>query len=264
MNERSGPQLSWLQDLPLLVLALGETGDILWLSAPLCERLGLDADQLTGQPVGQQGAPLAHLLAGDNELIHLVPEVGSNIWLHCQARTSEDADGRPVTLLYYTDVTPQMLLEQENQRLQQEVDTLRLTDAVTGLPNQRALGQALERQVSLSRRYQNPLSIAVFQVDAEVAADPECFRQLAHYLRDRLRWVDQIGMWGENGFLAILPETAAGDAGQLASAIVDEHKECAALGLKQGTATWQKGDGPKQLLTRAIAALAEVDAVTSE
>jgi len=264
MSDQQGPQPAWLDDLPVLALALDEAGNIAWLSRSLCQRLGLDAGALMGQPAAQQAAPLPQLLAGDDELIHLTPAVGSNIWLHCQVRRSQGADGAPVTLLHFADITAQMLLEQESQRLQQEVDTLRLTDAVTGLPNQRALGQALERQVSLSRRYQNPLSIAVFQVEAAVAEDSERFRELAHYLRDRLRWVDQIGKWGESGFVAILPETGAEDAQRLASAIVDEHTEQGALGLKQGVAGWQKGDGARQLLGRAAEALAEADAVASE
>jgi len=264
MSDQQAPQPAWLDDLPVLVMALDEAGNIIWLSRPLCERLGLDAAGLLGQAAAQQPQPLGHLLAGDNELIHLAPGVGSNIWLHCQVRTSQGADGSPVTLLHYADITAQMLLEQESKRLQQEVDTLRLTDAVTGLPNQRALSQALERQVSLSRRYQNPLSIAVFQVEAAIAEDHERFRELAHYLRDRLRWVDQIGKWGDSGFVAILPETGAEDAQRLAAAIVNEHAEQGALGLKQGIATWRKGDGPRQLLGRAVEALAEADAVVAE
>lgn len=257
-------QAAWLNDLPLLAMALDKDGRIAWLSQSLCEKLGLSCTELLGQEAASQPQPLPHLLAEQNELIQLVPSVGNNVWLHTQVSQSQAADGSPVTLYSYQDISAQMLLEQDKERLQQEVDTLRLTDPVTGLPNQRALSQALERQVSLSRRYQNPLSIALFKVNAELREDKENFRTMAHYLRDRLRWVDQIGMWGESGFLAILPETTEEDALRLASDIVSEHAEQAVHGLVQGTAAWIKGDGPKQLIRRAEEVITEASATSAE
>lgn len=257
------PPAAWLDTIPLLAMALDKEDRVVWLSRALCDTLRLTGEQHLGQDA-RQAPPLSQLLADENEVVHLVPSVSSGLWLHTQITQTAAADGNPVTLYCYQDISAQMLLEQENARLRQEIDTLRLTDAVTGLPNQRALSQALERQVSLSRRYQNPLSIALFRVKPEVCQDEQQFRTMAHYLRDRLRWVDQIGMWGEGGFLAILPETSEEDARRLASAIVDEHLQGADLGLVQGTAAWNKGDGPKQLLRRAEDAIHQPSAASAD
>lgn len=257
---------SQLFDQAHLGLALlDEKGRINWMNPALANLLESDTATLLGRSADDLPEKSSQLLFGDASLVNLLSG-GEQRWLRREVHTQSEN-----TLLVFQDITEQQRLDSENQRLRQQVQDLKLTDDLTGLPNKRAITQALELQISRSRRYQNPLSLVL----AHVGLDDEQIRTLqtgveplvlgvSRYLRDRLRWVDQIGKWGERGFVAILPETGAEDAQRLASAIVDEHAEQGALGLKQGIASWQKGDGARQLLGRAAEALAEADAVANE
>jgi diguanylate cyclase (GGDEF)-like protein len=82
---------------------------------------------------------------------------------------------------------------------------------------------------------------------------------VSRYLRDRLRWVDQIGRWADDEFLLVLPETAVDDARGLIDKIRNEQ---ASMQLPQpyddlhprlafGLACWNKGDDMRTLLRRA-------------
>ena len=175
------------------------------------------------------------------------------------------------TLLVFQDITEQQRLDSENQRLRQQVQDLKLNDDLTGLPNKRAITQALELQISRSRRYQNPLSLVL----VHVGLDDEQIRTLqtgvepvvlgvSRYLRDRLRWVDQIGRWDENIFVLVLPETGEQETNGLVDKIRNE--QAAMLlpepfdkirpSLSFGVAYWQKGDDMRTLLRRATSELA--------
>ena len=117
------------------------------------------------------------------------------------------------------DVTAEDDLRRENQLPHQQIQDLKLTDDLTGLPNRRAISQAPELQISRSRRHRNPLSVVLVHIglqDDQVellrdSADPLVLG-VSRFLRDRLRWVDQIGRWEENIFLLVLPETEQADA----------------------------------------------------
>ena len=175
----------------------------------------------------------------------------------------ESHPGDSETLLLLHDVTLQTRLDSENQRLRQQVQDLKLNDELTGLPNKRAITQALEMQISRSRRYQNPLSVVMVHIaldDSQIetvsgGADPLVLG-VSRFLRDRLRWVDQIGRWEDNIFILVLPETERADALGLVEKIRAEQNslqlpaplEGVRPVLSFGTACWEKGNDMRTLL----------------
>ena len=168
--------------------------------------------------------------------------------------THRAADG---SCLYVAlDVTAQEQLAEENARLHQQVEDLKLTDDLTGLPNKRAISQALDLHVSRSRRYQNPLSVVLVHIDLNalsgiqpLSSDPVVLA-VSRFLRDRLRWVDQIARWEDNLFLLVLPETTEADArglldkiaGEQDSMLLPESYAEMRPKLAFGLACWKKGD----------------------
>ena len=95
-------------------------------------------------------------------------------------------------------------------------------DGLTGIPNRRALNEALEREWRRGNRSQQPLSLLMLDIDhfkpyndtcGHLAGD-DCLRAVAQSLKSPVgRAGDFIGRYGGEEFLAILPETD--DAGAM-------------------------------------------------
>jgi len=253
-----------LQELSIGLLLLDQDGRISWVNGGMHELLGLPDADLIGKSVSQLPQPAQSLLAAEPRLYH-VP--GSRRWLSRELRRGEDGQ----RLMILLDVSAQEDLAEENARLRQQVEDLKLTDELTGLPNKRAISQALDLHVSRSRRYQNPLSVALAHVDLQatpgvqpLSSEPSVLAT-SRFLRDRLRWVDQIARWEDNIFLLVLPETTQEDAsGTLEKVAAEQHSMALPESygdirpkLTFGLACWKKGDDMRTLLRRAVKDLQE-------
>lgn len=248
-----------LKNVPFGLLLLDANNKIRWANDTIAELLGVDVEALTGRRLGDLEEPTRQLLATEPQLFH---DPARQRWMHRLARKNRDGE----RLLILSDVSGQEQLADENARLQQQVEDLRLTDELTGLPNKRAISQALELHVSRSRRYQNPLSVVLVHVDLSpvsgvkpLSGDPVVLG-VSRFLRDRLRWVDQIARWEEHIFLLVLPETTDADARHLLDKVGGEQAAMAlpeAYGqlrprLSFGLACWRKGDDVRTLLRSAL------------
>ena len=157
---------------------------------------------------------------------------------------------------YYEDITNVVALEEERNKLKSEVKALETRDPVTGLLNKNAIMQALEVQISRSRRYDNPLSLLriSIEINSGSSATSDILRTVSQGLKDQLRWADQIGLLNETTFLLILPETCLTDAKELATKLANDRttlgEKNADWNITFGAASWQKGDDPRKLLQR--------------
>ncbi len=272
MTQASSTIYPALQHAPCGVLILDQNGTIRWLNPALEEMLGLKADQLVGHS-REQFPYTTHrgLFKGDG-LMHLFGSgVAQERWLACSVETREDADPAMRTIKYFQDMTELMQLRAENQRLRQQVDELAITDELTGLANRQSLTRALNAQVARSRRYQNPLTLAVLHLTNngnEAALADEVILEVSHYLRDRLRWVDLIARWEHSQFIIILPETSLQDGHDLMDKVLKSFSELqlpaqydvGSLQLQFGLAEWHKGQDARLLMKQALASLAEGEA----
>jgi len=168
---------------------------------------------------------------------------------------------------YFVDVTEIMKLKTECRNLKDQLENNSSSDLLTGLLNNRSLLQSLEPQVSRSRRYGNPLSIIVMQIenyetqsDNVTPATDQVLTAVSFYLRDQMRWVDLVGRTNDQEFTLILPETGKVDADALASKInkrlanlslPDSPEVTAKVNAKFGVAEWSKGDDSAILLKKA-------------
>ena len=115
----------------------------------------------------------------------------------------------------------------------------------------------LSLHVSRSRRYFNPLSVIMLRVAPAPEVDSDSINHaIAMILRDKLRWVDDVGHWSMSDFLLILPETGEEAANKLARKIKfqlnrfklpENHKKIPTF---IAVSSWRKSEDESSLLKR--------------
>jgi diguanylate cyclase (GGDEF)-like protein len=103
----------------------------------------------------------------------------------------------------------------ELQAVLTQADEVSHTDALTFLPNRRFIIADLQRQVTFSDRYDAPLAISMVDLDhfKKVndthghSSGDEVLRFVASELRDHIRQPDEIGRYGGEEFLVLLPNS---------------------------------------------------------
>jgi two-component system cell cycle response regulator len=98
--------------------------------------------------------------------------------------------------------------------------TMATTDLLTGLPNRTAVVVALDRELERAHRYSRSCALLLLDLDhfqgfnnahgrqvGDVA-----LREFAAVVRSSLRGVDTLGRWGDQEFVALLPETEPAEA----------------------------------------------------
>ena len=120
---------------------------------------------------------------------------------------------------------------QNNQKKLQEanarLETLAITDGLTGINNHRALQEFLLQEFHRSVRHNTPLSIAMLDVDhfkkfndtfGHPAGD-ETLRKVAHILLLEAREIDLVARYGGEEFVIVLPHTNSEGARAIADRI---------------------------------------------
>ncbi|HZF12365.1 MAG TPA: GGDEF domain-containing protein [Thermoanaerobaculia bacterium] len=111
-------------------------------------------------------------------------------------------------------------LERAQKALEKELVGQAYTDALTSLPNRKALEEALEREIERSRRGGKPLAVTLFDIDAFTAANAAwgnhagdaVLQEVGSLIVAQKRGYDLAGRWGGDEFLVILPETGLAGA----------------------------------------------------
>ncbi len=156
----------------------------------------------------------------------------------------------------------------EQARLQH----LALTDGLTHALNQRSLAPRLEQELDRARRYDEPLSVLMMDLDhfkrvndahGHLAGD-RVLADFADRVRAVVRRADLLVRWGGEEFLLMLPETDAA-AAAITAERVRAHVADRAFTLDEGgsveqtvsvgVATWDRVEEAEALLVRADAAV---------
>jgi diguanylate cyclase (GGDEF)-like protein len=159
-------------------------------------------------------------------------------------------DGDIVGSINFADPSPErfspegdtILLEQlglvvsiclSNVAAHEELKALAFKDPLTGLLNRRAMERALKREISRSKRYRSPLSVAFIdlddfkQINDSLGHDSgdEVLVHVAEALRKLSRQSDVVSRFAGDEFVIILPETSADEANSLIGRIQQHFQE---------------------------------------
>ncbi|WDT77012.1 MAG: diguanylate cyclase [Candidatus Manganitrophus sp.] len=118
---------------------------------------------------------------------------------------------------------------QEYQVLLKQVQTLAITDPVTGLFNRRYLQEVLNQEFSRAQRYCTPFSCLLIDVDefkqvndkfGHEAGD-KVLEELGKIIQMEIRKVDLAARYGGDELAVLLPESLREDAAQVAQRILE-------------------------------------------
>jgi diguanylate cyclase (GGDEF)-like protein len=159
-------------------------------------------------------------------------------------------------------------LERELDAARHNIEALARTDALTGIWNRRHLDEIVGLEVERARRYRQPVSLILLDVDHFKsindryghAAGDDVLRQIAALGRHSIRSTDTIGRWGGEEFLILAPGTPLANAGHMADKLrraIADHAFAAPgrVTASIGVAEWGIGDDIDSWMRRADAAL---------
>ncbi len=247
-----------LKSAPMGILLLDSDDNLQWYNETLPEILDISADELCNKSLNDINKELRSILVEPPETI--LHQIGNQQhWLRCTCQSLEDGS----KVHFYSDISKEQQIRIERDQLAEDLQQLTTRDAVTGLPNRRALLQGLEPLVSRSRRYGNPLSIIKLSVALQANASEndqiDVWMQIAQMLKDQMRWADIIGRYEGPDFLLILPETPQDAAEQLCDKLrqiiqnkifVGESGAAIQVDPYYGVTSWTKGDDSTLMIQR--------------
>lgn len=141
-------------------------------------------------------------------------------------------------------------------------------DNLTGLANRACLDEAISKHMDLNKRYQQPFSILLLDVDhfkkvndqyGHLVGD-EVLKALSQYLNLNVRKSDVVGRWGGEEFLIILPRQSRQGAFDVAEKL-RKHVEQRdmilnlTITISIGVAEYQTSENQSDLIKRADIAL---------
>jgi diguanylate cyclase (GGDEF)-like protein/PAS domain S-box-containing protein len=183
---------------------------------------------------------------------------GSWHWLRWSATLAAD---EALTYSRATDVTELKRVETEREHLLSKVEALAHSDALTGLPNRRALDELLVTGMMRARRSGSPLCLAILDLDrfkvyndshGHLAGD-RALRDCAAAWDAELRGGDIVARFGGEEFVVVLPDCPLDDAAETLErlrAATPQSQTCSA-----GLALWDFAETAEELLGRADTAL---------
>lgn len=136
---------------------------------------------------------------------------------------------------------------------------LRDRDSETGLLTANRIYRALLSEIARTRRYGNPLSCVLVNLQGLSSAGHETRLRLANRLADVMRDTDYAGIWDDEEFLLVLPETDDPGARRFVAKVEEELSNLASrLDSRQGATlmiatritTWIDGDDADAILER--------------
>ena len=195
--------------------------------------------------------------------VRLASRKGRVVWSLLNARTFVLA-GEPTVMVSFSDLT-------EQKRIEERLRELATTDALTGTLNRRRLFEVAEEEIARVARYERPLCVAMLDLDhfKQIndrfghAVGDEALRLTGAALRAQLRRQDQVGRYGGEEMLVILPETTIDAAQQVLERTrvaieamrLAVEAERVKVTVSAGLVEWRPGETLTEILRRADEAL---------
>lgn len=203
--------------------------------------------------------------------------VGAHTNIHPQ-KTAQLELQRQNRELHSSNLTLEKLVQQRteelealNRTLKQQIEQAEFQashDVLTGLYNRRCFEEKLQQEISRVRRYFNPLSLILIDIDDFKifndrhghAVGDLVLKDVADLLKQEIRDADILARWGGEEFVIILPETSCAHAADkaeslrqcIASTRFDNHE---GITCSFGVTEFKPGDSADSLFSRTDRAL---------
>ncbi|CAN5837911.1 MAG: hypothetical protein USCGTAYLOR_02157 [Chromatiales bacterium USCg_Taylor] len=260
--------LQILESLPIGIFVADDSGTIIWANDALCSQLAVTYQSTIGKSRGDLPVNRILTLFKTVETYQLPATSGHpERWLNFIARHVQMEPGQAFEVACVVDVTHYEIVR-KRKHLNLISTARNENDPDTGLLTQQSVMAQLVAEVSRSRRYNNALAVFMIDLGQPVPNNSNAksgrvaaLIQAARFLKERLRWVDMIGRWGDSSILVVLPETNLESATQLAGKLRAEMDKSdllwaldpapAGLAINLGVTAWKKGDDAVSLVNRA-------------
>jgi diguanylate cyclase (GGDEF)-like protein len=139
-------------------------------------------------------------------------------------RTAITYNGKQTGLAIFSDVTDQILREQNILVERETYKELAEIDALTGVGNRRSFDSKLTEMLNTANRYNRPLSLIMFDIDKFKDINDTygheigdfILKELSHLIKQNLRTTDFFARYGGEEFMIIAAETSLPTAKELA------------------------------------------------
>ena len=262
-------------------IALYDKDKLLYVNSALSNLLGLSKEEFLA------GSPFDIFRIDENQLyssrvslfnMHHTDEFSSHfIYKYDKAgniryidlfRTQVTYNGKDAGLAIFTDVTDQVLREQNILIEKDKYKELSEIDALTGIYNRRSMDLKLAELLNIAKRYERPFSIIMFDIDRFKNINDSCghdagdsiLKELAKLVKKELRNADFFARYGGEEFMVLAPETSAETALELAERLrlkVQQHdfKTGERVTISLGVASLISSDDEANLLKRVDSGL---------
>ena len=242
-----------IESSPIGLFITDQTGAVSWFNPTLGHLLEEQKNSFMGQTASTVNDDLKPLFA-EQGIVRIHNDNEPSKHFICTKQPLENS----MYIHFVHDASSMQQLFQERDELKNIINEMKSIDTLTGMPNNQAILNALEPQVSRSRRYGNTLSVLIAQItnlkelEKQLGEVQVCDLIIAcsHMLNDQVRWADMIGHIADHEFLLILPETSEEDTHKL-RAILDDRFSAIQVGdmaekelrleIEFGICQWRKG-----------------------
>jgi two-component system cell cycle response regulator len=230
LAERERRLSAFVSALPNISFVMNEQGRYLEVIANETSLLFAKPDELIGRLTEEvlppkEGAKILDaigqtILTGNIQVIEYKLPVlsGSERWFEGRIALMEKKEsGESKVILMASDITERVQLYQEVQRLAN-------LDSLTGCFNRRHFMEKADQEVQRARRYKRPLSFLMMDIDDFKSFNDQYGHQVGDQLlchlvdlcQTQLRNEDNLGRYGGEEFVVLMPETEAEGAMQAA------------------------------------------------
>jgi len=257
--------LTLLENSPSFIIVIDKKQSIYWVNQSFCDFLGLERDNLLGLGASDVSEPCLKEVLKASDRIQLFAGV-LNKWIELQdvmeikGSKSEDEQEQTLTVCFYTDASKNIQIEKQLMQLESTLSHKMSHDPVTGMLNHHSMIQTFNSEVSRSRRYNNPLSLILMNVDYHPGSEHIAHEKqeqirlmISQLLKDQMRWADIVGHIKDFDFVLLLPETTYESAETLVKKLNSSLKKASldSITISYGISQWQKGDDVQLFLSRA-------------
>jgi len=136
-------------------------------------------------------------------------------------------------------------------------------DPLTRISNRRGLDETLDAMFALMDRYEQPFSLAIFDIDHFKQLNDKqghlhgdrTLQAVASILDEAIRDTDTVARYGGEEFVVVMPHTSLEDACRFSDRVRATVENSLGLTISGGVAMALDGDTPQSLLSRADSAL---------